>query len=151
MSETPQKRASCASDWHGQADWFPERTIRSVEARNAIVICRWCPVAAECLALAQKIEGGLAARDGIYAGMTPDDRHALWGDKSPKPLGRPTDQERRDLVRRLHATGMTDPMIAEETGIRRDTVAHMRSRMLLPSNAHLHRLPTRNGRDRAAS
>ena len=66
--------ALCAT--HGLDLWFPEgNTVHMIEQqRQALEICRQCPVRTECLDYALSLGYGL---DGIWGATTSADRKAL--------------------------------------------------------------------------
>lgn len=70
--------------------FFPEaRDYATI--RSAKLVCRLCPVQAECLELAMAMEfGGKNARDGIYGGTTPSERASMWK-RRPKPINHGTE------------------------------------------------------------
>ena len=45
--------------------------------REAKAVCEFCPVKAECLAYAMRIETTNGHRYGVFGGTTPEDRMAL--------------------------------------------------------------------------
>lgn len=55
--------------------FFPVQQTSEREWELARAICRHCPVKAECLDAALSFEG--ADRQGMWAGMTPDERARL--------------------------------------------------------------------------
>lgn len=68
--------------------------------RSAKLVCRLCPVQAECLELAMAMEfGGKNARDGIYGGTTPSERASMWK-RRPKPINHGTEGGLRTHRRR---------------------------------------------------
>lgn len=63
--------------------WFDDQwsdTPYTVALQNARDICDQCPARVACLKLAMQAEGedGVDYRAGIYAGLTPQQRHALF-------------------------------------------------------------------------
>lgn len=56
--------------------FYPERPS-STSYNRARAICAACPVSAECLAAALAEEGTTGLRDGMRAGLTPDERHRI--------------------------------------------------------------------------
>jgi len=46
--------------------------------RKAREICARCLVREACLDAAMDAERGVAWRDGMFGGLTPDERHSLW-------------------------------------------------------------------------
>lgn len=63
--------------------WFPASYISDVgvfQAATAISICVRCPVRLACLDEAMAVEGGQhhSYRDGVFGGLVPQDRYALY-------------------------------------------------------------------------
>lgn len=92
MSADWYAQALCARNWDNDydataPDWFADRS-NGKSSKAAISICRHCPVAKECLTLALKCEVKASDREGIYGGLTPDDREALWPSNPETPESR---------------------------------------------------------------
>lgn len=86
------EQAACLG--HPNPDiWHPDgKTGPSAATREAIEICRECPVRDACLQHALEVEGGgHNSRWGIWAGFTPRDRAKMDGGQvaPPVPVRRP--------------------------------------------------------------
>lgn len=73
-----QKQAACRADGVDPKLFFPENNVAGVAMAREI--CKGCPVARACLAECMASEGGknVGSRHGIYAGMSPKQRHRLY-------------------------------------------------------------------------
>lgn len=116
--------AACAEV--GPEMFFPEK---GGSTRNAKAICAGCTVAAQCLDYAMRND----ERFGIFGGKSERERRRLR-----KSLPSAAEQARAALierVRRLHASGLMDPEIAEALDITAWKVRGIRERTLhLPAN-----------------
>lgn len=73
-------RAACRgrpTDW-----WYPGQGDRFTQ-RVAVMVCRGCPVRAECLAEALAAEASATYQFGIRGGLTAEARVALRGRGDP--------------------------------------------------------------------
>lgn len=72
------------------ADWWPKRTCLGLRTElffppphcqyaEGKEVCNSCPVTGECLDYALKYEGIVGRRDGLYGGLTPEERHTRYG------------------------------------------------------------------------
>lgn len=90
LTKSP-KRADQVIDWRELAEckgwaekgvdpWFPESPGDPKAYVVAAEVCAGCPVAQQCLDAAMAEEGALHARQrhGMYAGLTPGERYALY-------------------------------------------------------------------------
>lgn len=82
MTEPWKHRAACRdqpTEW-----WFPRQTRSSTtlndDNRAAIAICKTCPVAAQCLAHAQR----QPETHGIWGGLTSEERYRLTRKTLPR-------------------------------------------------------------------
>lgn len=75
--------AACADSDLPSASWTERGSGYwggSLAHRQAIRVCRGCPVQADCLRAQMRYEAsgpGRHARDGIFGGLTPEDRARL--------------------------------------------------------------------------
>lgn len=133
-------RALCGRTWnqaYGDTgtppDWFGgDQNKDGVTA--AVTLCRWCPVAKECLTLARTAEAGQSEsrRYGIYAGTTPAER-AAWDVVVPSTK---SDEhvERREAVLRRWRAGEDSQRIGMSLGMKPDTVTSILRRNGLKAN-----------------
>jgi WhiB family redox-sensing transcriptional regulator len=75
----PSWAASGACRRHDPDLWFADADTKP--GKQAVAICRTCPVRVPCLAYALSVPG----LDGIWAGTTPNKRTRLRN-QTPKPL-----------------------------------------------------------------
>ncbi|MGV9803930.1 WhiB family transcriptional regulator, partial [Mycobacterium sp. NPDC003449] len=73
-----RKRALCRGEG-ADAEWW-QAPANTAAFFAAVKVCRRCPVAGECLALAMRAEGRAAGRNryGTYGGLSPSQRHGLY-------------------------------------------------------------------------
>ena len=59
--------------------WFPQVTATDEQRHAAVRICHDCPVQAQCLHAAMRLEQGMGrtSRFGIWGGLTPTQRAAM--------------------------------------------------------------------------
>ncbi|TRV72571.1 transcription factor WhiB [Streptomyces sp. 130] len=110
-------------EWMGQAlcaqtdpdMWFPE--VGGSQTVAAKRICASCPVRAQCVEHAQRLEGGVSAdhRYGAWGGQTPRERELIGGEQ-------PAAIRDRDAVR-LVGQGLSVGEVAARLGCSDRTVA----------------------------
>lgn len=126
-------RAACAGtadNTYATADpFFPEASWRGGPSNSyaaARVVCRSCPVSAECLTDAMRFEGETRYRAGMYGGLTPVERHGLATGR--KPVGHPPlDVDSHNERLRLYEMGLTDVDIARAVGRSNSAIQNWRS------------------------
>lgn len=117
------------------------RTARAARHRRAVEVCQGCPATRAC-AQAREESGS----DGVWAGMVFDAEETPQGGpvssmtaveaclRGERPAEALTRQERYEVVRRLHAQGLTDAQIAERTRLQTYTTSRIRGGLGLPAN-----------------
>lgn len=84
-----QDRALCAEI--GFEPFFPETGKQWREART---ICARCTVAKQCLDYALRTEEGTFDREGMFGGLTPDERRELMGEPRVRPIRKTQPKEK---------------------------------------------------------
>lgn len=110
--------------------FFPAATGHPADWREARAWCNSCPVQPECAAYAFDN----AFTDGMYGGLTPEERRALRR-KSRQGTTPPrlTPEEHMIRMDMWHA-GHTDPHIADQLGVHRTTITGWRRAHGLAAN-----------------
>jgi hypothetical protein len=73
------RRAVCAHPYLDPDMWYPHPTDLGA-IRRARATCEGCPVRRECLGYAMRDEGATGHRNGMWGGLMPDERAALYAE-----------------------------------------------------------------------
>lgn len=97
----------------------------------AIKVCRTCPVRQQCFDWIMAVEAGAKGQDrwGIFAGLTPQQRHGWAVDGRPKRIQPKLSAADVRAIRRRHANGETPNDIAASIGVNPSTVRKIVNRV----------------------